>query len=193
MRQLHATAAVPQFDSPLFPIIQRCLARNPARDTRISESCVWRWSCCCGARPVKWFIHRASANSRPANGISKGTASRPWGAGRRPSPATIGLWRWIHNAQRLGPTRGSASAPWGGGGGHRLYRSGIEPQPFYADAWNNKGSVLIDLGRLQEAISCFERALALDPRNARRLEQQGGQPGQTWTREQKQLPALIGR
>ena len=32
--------------------------------------------------------------------------------------------------------------------------------------WNNKGGSLAALGRREEAISCYDRALAIDPRNA---------------------------
>jgi len=32
-----------------------------------------------------------------------------------------------------------------------------------ADAWHNKGVVLINLARYEEAIACFERAIELKP------------------------------
>ena len=32
-----------------------------------------------------------------------------------------------------------------------------------ADAWHNKGAVLINLARYEEAIACFERAIELKP------------------------------
>jgi len=30
-------------------------------------------------------------------------------------------------------------------------------------AWNNKGTVLLDLGKIEEAIECFEQAIKIDP------------------------------
>ena len=32
-------------------------------------------------------------------------------------------------------------------------------------AWNNKGNALVDLGKPEEAIKCFDKALELNPDN----------------------------
>ncbi|MEG3057262.1 MAG: tetratricopeptide repeat protein [Methanoculleus sp.] len=36
----------------------------------------------------------------------------------------------------------------------------------YASAWNNKGTALANLGRYDEAIRCYDRALEIDPKDA---------------------------
>src|SRR6185503_6602909 len=36
--------------------------------------------------------------------------------------------------------------------------------PGYAEGWSNRGNVLKDLGRREEALQSVDRALALDPR-----------------------------
>lgn len=35
--------------------------------------------------------------------------------------------------------------------------------PRYEVAWNNRGNALARLGRYEEALRCYERALTLDP------------------------------
>lgn len=43
------------------------------------------------------------------------------------------------------------------------YRRCLEIDPAYAQAWNNLGTVLVKTGRHDEAIECYDRALALRP------------------------------
>jgi tetratricopeptide (TPR) repeat protein len=40
------------------------------------------------------------------------------------------------------------------------------PFPHDADAWNNKGYALANLGKYKEAIKCYDRAIKVDPNNA---------------------------
>lgn len=40
----------------------------------------------------------------------------------------------------------------------------IQFKPYFAEAYNNRGSVLHDLGRIEEASRDFDRALQIDPR-----------------------------
>jgi len=35
--------------------------------------------------------------------------------------------------------------------------------PFFATAWNNKGNVLINMGKKKDAIKCYQRALEINP------------------------------
>ncbi|MBW9220732.1 tetratricopeptide repeat protein, partial [Methanothermococcus sp. SCGC AD-155-M21] len=37
--------------------------------------------------------------------------------------------------------------------------------PKYVYAWNNKGDALYNLGKYNEAIECFNKALEIDPDN----------------------------
>jgi tetratricopeptide (TPR) repeat protein len=39
----------------------------------------------------------------------------------------------------------------------------VEIEPDFADAWNNLGTLLIELGRPDDACASFRRALAADP------------------------------
>ena len=40
---------------------------------------------------------------------------------------------------------------------------GLELNPRYESAWSNKGNALRELGRLEESLACYDRALKIDP------------------------------
>ena len=42
----------------------------------------------------------------------------------------------------------------------------MEIDPKFAAAWNNKGLALGNLGRNEEAIECFDKAIEIQPNNA---------------------------
>ncbi len=42
----------------------------------------------------------------------------------------------------------------------------IATDPFYASAWHEKGNCLDELGRCEEALSCYDTAIDLDPHHA---------------------------
>ncbi|MCW3135973.1 MAG: tetratricopeptide repeat protein, partial [Canidatus Methanoxibalbensis ujae] len=46
------------------------------------------------------------------------------------------------------------------------YSKCLKLDPKNADAWNNIGIALYDLGRCEEAIRCYDRALEIDPKDA---------------------------
>jgi tetratricopeptide (TPR) repeat protein len=39
----------------------------------------------------------------------------------------------------------------------------LKIDPNFKDAWNDKGLCLINLGRYEEAIACYDKALKIDP------------------------------
>lgn len=49
---------------------------------------------------------------------------------------------------------------------YRMRSKALEIDPNDADAWNNKGNALYNLGNYNEAIECYDRALKIDPKNA---------------------------
>jgi|LGOV01.1.fsa_nt_gb tetratricopeptide (TPR) repeat protein len=48
----------------------------------------------------------------------------------------------------------------------KYYDKAIHKKLKYADAWNNKGVSLGELGKYDEALPCFDKALEIDPGNA---------------------------
>jgi len=41
----------------------------------------------------------------------------------------------------------------------------LEIDDKYVDAWNNKGITLQNLGKNEEAIRCYDKALEIDPKD----------------------------
>ena len=35
--------------------------------------------------------------------------------------------------------------------------------PYFATAWNNKGNLLINMGKKKDAIECYEKAIEINP------------------------------
>jgi tetratricopeptide (TPR) repeat protein len=132
MRQLQTTANVPQLDSPLFPIIMRCLAKKP--DKRYQSF-----------REV-----RAELES-----LLQGHTGRVV-----EPPRVRGLstedWCVRGDCLTIFGRREDAIA---------CYDQALAIRPRDAAAWGNKGRCLADLGRFDEAIDCCERATVLDPRS----------------------------
>lgn len=46
-----------------------------------------------------------------------------------------------------------------------FYNSAIALKPEYSIAFNNKGISLFNLGKYDEALECFNKAIQLDPNN----------------------------
>ncbi|NLV26490.1 MAG: tetratricopeptide repeat protein [Methanomicrobiales archaeon] len=46
------------------------------------------------------------------------------------------------------------------------FNQALSIDPENIDAWNNKGSILVDIGRLEDASKAFNQALLIDPENA---------------------------
>ncbi|MGB7001057.1 MAG: tetratricopeptide repeat protein [Halobacteriota archaeon] len=56
----------------------------------------------------------------------------------------------------------------------QYFDKGIEIDPEYAAAWNNKGCALRDLGRYEEAIAACDKAIEIDPQLAAAWNNKGG-------------------
>ncbi|WP_394697706.1 tetratricopeptide repeat protein [uncultured Methanomethylovorans sp.] len=41
----------------------------------------------------------------------------------------------------------------------------MDTDPYNAEAWNNKGNALADLGGKEEAITCYNKALKINPKS----------------------------
>ena len=46
---------------------------------------------------------------------------------------------------------------------YRMRSKALEIDPNDADAWNNKGNALYNLGNYNEAIECYNQTLKIDP------------------------------
>jgi tetratricopeptide (TPR) repeat protein len=162
--QLHREAPVPRLDSPLFPIIERCLAKRPGgRYQSFSklredlDSLLWRETgetleppALCQLTGGEWHIKGYSLNTlgRWEEAIlcyDRAIALEP-----------RGFASWSNKGSCLGDLGrwGEALA---------CYDQALAIAPWDSNTWNSKGTCLTRMGRPEEALACFDRALDLVP------------------------------
>jgi tetratricopeptide (TPR) repeat protein len=134
MYQRHKEFPVPTLDSPLFPIISRCLEKK--QSDRYSTFKELRYDLESLLR--RKFKKVAGPPRTPELGADDWTAK---------GMSLRGLGRFEEALECF--DRAIALAPW------------------LKEAWANKGMALFELGRLEEAINCEDRAIELDPGDAR--------------------------
>jgi len=167
MYRLHSQEPAQILESPLFPIIQRCLEKEPERRYQTFEEL---------RADLELLLKRRTSEII-----------------RIPTPVEFEAWEWVnkgmslHNLGRfdeglkccdkaleINPKDGSA---WNNKGiclhslgrfdeAARCYDSALEINLQLADPWNNKGLALHSLGRFDEAIKCYDKALEINPGHA---------------------------
>jgi serine/threonine protein kinase/predicted TPR repeat methyltransferase len=175
MHRLHATAPVPRLDSPLFPMIRRCMEKDPGKRYQSFKEL---------REDLEPLLRRQTGE-----------------VVRIPELLTLNAWEWhnkgnnlailgrheeavrcydraleleVHNAgtwsdkgvslRRLGRLEEAIDC----------HEEALEQDAHDVGAWVNKSACLIDLGRREEADSCYNKALKLDPRNAGAWSDRGG-------------------
>jgi tetratricopeptide (TPR) repeat protein len=133
MQRLHSESPVPRLDSPLFPIIQRCLEKSPERRYQT--------------------FNEARSNLESLLQHETGEVISP------PQSKELEAGEWTNKGASLGNLGRNEEAI-------RCFDKAIELDPQDARAWNNKGNCLRLLGRHEEAIRCFDKAIELDPQDA---------------------------
>jgi len=164
MRHLHRDAPIPRLDSPLFPIIQRCLEKSPEnryqtfKDVRNDLEPLLR--------------HQTGGVVIPPQ--LKGLEAWEW-SNKGGSLDSLGRYEeallCYDQALELDPRCIAAwnnkSASLDNLGRYEeailCYDQALELDPRDATAWDNKGTSLNALGRHEEAIRCLDKALELDP------------------------------
>ena len=174
MQQLHNEAPVPRLNSPLFPIIQRCLEKKP--DKRYQSFVQLRSD----LEPIL-KQHNGEVINLPQLGElrveelnSKGT-----------SLYTLGRYedaiRYFDQALEIDPRNVAVLSNKGNcldslgryEEAIRYYDISLEIDPCNADALNNKGNCLKNLDRYEEAIRYYDKALEIDQRNVVVLSNKG--------------------
>ncbi len=164
MSRLHAEAEVEVLDSPLFPVIQRCLEKDPAR----------RYPGFAELRSELGVLLKREADEEVAPPTGKALLAGEWvdkglslAALERFEEAASSFDRaialesrhaaaWSHKGnvlQRLGRSEEALVC----------YTEALGRNPRHAPAWRDKGVCLSHLGRPEEALPCFDQALALEP------------------------------
>ena len=133
MRQLHRESPVPRLDSPLFPVIQRCLEKSPEKRYQTFKE---------ARKELEALLQHQT-----------GEVIIP------PRLKELDAWEWSNKGSSLSSLARYEDAI-------SCYDKALKLDPRYALAWSNKGGSLHNLGRNEEAIRCYDKALKLDPRNA---------------------------
>ncbi|MBI4972223.1 MAG: tetratricopeptide repeat protein [Candidatus Omnitrophica bacterium] len=164
MHRLHSLSPVPRINSPFFPIIQRCLEKEPKKryqsftELRLElEPLLKKLTGEVIKIPEKKELESWEWSNK---GVSLSRLGRHQEAiacydmAIEIDPEYVEAW---HN-------KGSA---WGKLGRYQeaitCFDKALEIDPEYVEAWHNKGSALGELGKHQEAITCFDKALEIDP------------------------------
>lgn len=164
MRRLHSESPIPKLDSPLFPIIQHCLKKEPGKRYHT--------------------LGELRADLEPLLRRETGEVIKP------PGLKELEAWEWnnkgnslanlghcdeairsFDKALKIDPRNADA---WINKGAslHDLGRyeeaiqccdEALEIDPRDAKAWYSKGASFNHLGRYDEAIQCCDRALDIDP------------------------------
>jgi tetratricopeptide (TPR) repeat protein len=141
MRRLHEVAPVAEVDSPLFPIIRRCLAKHPEdRHQTFYEL----------RRDLDILLRRQT-----------GEVLIP------PALDEFAPWEWTNKGLSLSNLGRDEEAL-------ACYDKAMDYNLSFPQALHNKGLCLSKLGRHNEALRCFEKSLDIDPLDSRAL---GGKAG----------------
>jgi serine/threonine protein kinase len=175
MQRLHRASPVPRLDSPLFPILHRCLEKSPAKRYPTFEAL---------RQDLEPLLHHLTGEVIAPPQVKDLEA---WEWNNKGSNLEIlgrheEALRCFEKALELDPR---LAAGWTNKGNslHSLGRfeeavrcldQALELAPRDAGVWSNKGGSLISLGRFEEAIRCFDQALALDPRDTAAWMNKGG-------------------
>jgi serine/threonine protein kinase len=147
MHRMHTEAVVAPLASPLFPVIQRCLQKEPSRryqtfkDLRVDLDALLRRQTGEVVVPQKtreleaWELYNKVIELEPGNADAwnnKGVCLRKQGR--------------LQEALAC-------------------YEQSIRARRHNASAWSNKGNILYTMGRYTEAIVSLNKAISIDPLN----------------------------
>ncbi len=128
--KLHCTAAIPKLNSPLFPVIQKCLEKYSNK------------------RYQTFGELRITLASLLVNHV--GEVIKP--------TKVDGLdeWEFVNKGLSLCDLgRPQDAILW--------FNRALEINPWDSNTWHSKGVALERLGKIEEAIACYDRALELNP------------------------------
>jgi len=130
LKHFHQETPVPRLKSPFFPIIFRCLEKNP--------------------------INRYFSFKELRRDLELLLKKQTGEIVKLPELKELEAWELVNKGFSLGKLGKPQEAI-------ACYDRAIEIDPGDALAWNNKGITLAMLGKDQEAIACYDRALEINP------------------------------
>ena len=176
--RLHCQALVPRLDSPLFPLIQRCLEKEPNRRYQTFEE--------------------LRADLGPL--LRRQTGEKV----KQPELIEFEAWEWLNKgaslkslgrfdeaiqcydqALRIDP---QYAAAWSNKGNSlaslgrfdealQCFEQALRITPQLVEAWVSKGASLANLGRFAEAVQCYDQALRINPQYAEAWDNKGNSLG----------------
>jgi len=178
MRQLHRESPVPQLDSPLFPIIQRCLEKSPQKRYQTFKEVRNNLEPLLQHQTGKVIIRPQSKELEAVEWTNKGASLNALGRYEEAirccdkalalDPRDVDAWN--NKGSSLGRLGRYEEAI-------RCLDKALELDPRHVNAWTNKGNSLDGLGRHEEAILCYDKALEFDPRIAGACSNKGSSLG----------------
>ena len=167
MRWLHCESPVPPLDSPLFPVIQRCLEKSPENRYQTFKEVRNNLEPLLQHQTGEVIIPPQSKELESWEWNDKGFSLGSLG---RYEEAIHCLDKALELDPHLIPAWNNKGNSLNGMGRYedaiRCFDQALESNPHNADAWTNKGASLGSLGRDEEAIRCLDKALELDPCSA---------------------------
>lgn len=133
-KHLHCNQEVPQINSPLFPVIQRCMHKDPQNRFQSFDSL---------KRELETLLHNQfGINSTPVSSEKMNVADYMNKA------ASFEILGMCDEALKISI-------------------KSTEVAPDYPLAWNNRGACHASNGDIKNAISCWNKAIALDKETSR--------------------------
>lgn len=163
---LHSKATVPKLNTPLFPMIQRCLEKEPRKRYQTFKEL---------RSDLEPLLKREAGKIVKLPELKELEAVDL--ALKGASLSSLGKYQeaiaYFDKALELNPKNAIA---WSNKGASlsslgkdqeavEYYDKALELNPKYTIAWSNKGYSLLSLGKDQEAIAYFDKALELNPKD----------------------------
>ncbi|MGD0179346.1 MAG: serine/threonine-protein kinase [Terriglobales bacterium] len=167
MRALHTDVPVPILNSRLFPVIERCLQKEPRNRYRSFqelrselEPMLKRLTAEIIAAPElkdheAWEWNNKAASLKQLGRYEEAILCCEKALDIDPQCATS----WYNKGLTLHALGRPEKAL-------ACYSTAVEIDPQFAAAWYFKGKALGSLGHYEEAVACFSKALEIDPRDA---------------------------
>ena len=167
MRQLHRESPVPRLDSPLFPVIQRCLEKSPGKRYQTFQEIRSNLEPLLQHQTGEVIVPPQLKELEAWEWNNKAASLRNLG---RPEEAILCCDKALEVDPRQAATWNNKGASLHSLGRHEeadhCFDKALELDPRFIGAWANKGASLHSFGRYEEAVPCFDKALELDPRYA---------------------------
>jgi eukaryotic-like serine/threonine-protein kinase len=166
MKRLHAEAPLPRLASPLFPIIQRCLAKVPEKRYQTFREVRADLESLLHKQTGETILPGQREDMRPIDWVNKGYSLSSLGRDEEAIYCYDQVLKLAPDIEPLLVNKGNSLNHLG-----RYAEAldcldhALEINPNSVAAWNNRGMSLSGLQRQEEAVQNYDQALLLDPQH----------------------------